>query len=91
MVVNGATKFGDMKHFDEHLAAFKAKGGDASYEYLHTQNLIALQVSMCGSCTCVRVALTAPLLSAPARLLAWLCFSAIAVAHANHVHVCAAG
>jgi len=43
MVVNGATKFGDMAHFNEHLAAFKAKGGDVSMEYLHEQNLIALQ------------------------------------------------
>lgn len=44
MVVNGATKYGDMKHFDERLAAFRAKGGDVSYEYLHSQNLVALQV-----------------------------------------------
>jgi hypothetical protein len=44
MVVNGATKYGDMKHFDEHLAAFRAKGFDVSYEYLHNQNLVALQV-----------------------------------------------
>jgi hypothetical protein len=43
MVVNGATKFDDMKHFDKYLAAFKAKGGDVSMEYLHEQNLIALQ------------------------------------------------
>ena len=43
MVVNGATKHGDMAHFDGHLAAFKAAGGDASYEYLHSQNLVALQ------------------------------------------------
>lgn len=43
MVVNGATKHGDMKHFDEHLAAFRAKGGDASYEYDHSANLVALQ------------------------------------------------
>jgi len=43
MVVNGATKYGDMKHFDAHLADFKAKGGDASYEYHHDLNLVALQ------------------------------------------------
>ena len=43
MVVNGATKHGDMAHFDGHLAAFKAAGGDVSYEYLHSQNLVALQ------------------------------------------------
>lgn len=65
MVVNGATKHGDMAHFDAQvraalslagallalhaaplplqLAAFRAAGGDASYEYLHTQNLVALQ------------------------------------------------
>jgi aminomethyltransferase len=43
MVVNGATKYGDMKHFDERLAAFRAKGGDVRYEYLHTQNLVAIQ------------------------------------------------
>lgn len=43
MVVNGATKYGDMKHFDEKLASFRAKGGDVKYEYLHTQNLVALQ------------------------------------------------
>ena len=45
MVVNGATKFGDMEHFKTQLAAFKAKGGDVSMEYLHEQNLIALQGS----------------------------------------------
>ena len=44
MVVNGATKHGDMVHFDAQLAAFRASGGDASYEYLHSQNLVALQV-----------------------------------------------
>ena len=44
MVVNGATKHGDMAHFDAHLSAFRAAGGDVSYEYLHTQNLVALQV-----------------------------------------------
>lgn len=43
MVVNGATKYGDMKWFDEKLAAFKSKGGDVSYEYMHTQNLVAIQ------------------------------------------------
>lgn len=43
MVVNGATKFGDMEHFKTQLAAFTAKGGDVSMEYLHEQNLIALQ------------------------------------------------
>ena len=43
MVVNGATKHGDMAHFDAQLAAFRASGGDASYEYLHSQNLVALQ------------------------------------------------
>ena len=48
MVVNGATKFDDMKHFDKYLAAFKAKGGDVSMEYLHEQNLIALQGALSG-------------------------------------------
>jgi aminomethyltransferase len=43
MVVNGATKYNDMKHFDALLASFKAKGNDVSYEYLHTQNLVAIQ------------------------------------------------
>lgn len=46
MVVNGATKHGDMAHFDAQLAAWKAARGGASdvtYEYLHTQNLVALQ------------------------------------------------
>lgn len=43
MVVNGATKYGDMKIFDAALPGFKAKGNDVSYEYLHTQNLVALQ------------------------------------------------
>jgi hypothetical protein len=46
MVVNGATKFGDMEHFKVQLDQFKAKGGDVSMEYLHEQNLIALQ----GAC-----------------------------------------
>jgi len=45
MVVNGATKHGDMAHFDARLAAFRAAnpGADVSYEYLATQNLVALQ------------------------------------------------
>eukprot|EP01029_Cantina_marsupialis_P013821 TRINITY_DN3064_c0_g2_i1.p1 TRINITY_DN3064_c0_g2~~TRINITY_DN3064_c0_g2_i1.p1 ORF type:complete len:342 (+),score=99.25 TRINITY_DN3064_c0_g2_i1:40-1065(+) len=43
MVVNGATKFDDMKHFDEYLAAYQAKGGDCSYEYYHEKQLLALQ------------------------------------------------
>ena len=45
MVVNGATKVGDMAHFDAQLAAFRAAnpGADVSYEYLATQNLVALQ------------------------------------------------
>jgi aminomethyltransferase len=43
MVVNGATKYGDMKHFDAKLESFRAKGFDARYEYLHTQNLVAIQ------------------------------------------------
>ncbi len=44
--MNGATKFGDMEHFKVQLDQFKAKGGDVSMEYLHEQNLIALQ----GAC-----------------------------------------
>ena len=41
MVVNGATKFGDMKHFEEQMAAF---GGDVSMEYLEdTKQLLAIQ------------------------------------------------
>ena len=58
MVVNGATKFDDMKHFDKYLAAFKAKGGDVSMEYLHEQNLIALQGALSGR-VAVTVAVTA--------------------------------
>jgi len=42
MVVNGATKAGDMAHFDAILASEFA-GKDVSYEYLATQNLVALQ------------------------------------------------
>jgi aminomethyltransferase len=42
MVVNGATKAGDMAHFDAVLAAEFA-GKDVRYEYLATQNLVALQ------------------------------------------------
>jgi aminomethyltransferase len=42
MVVNGATKAGDMAHFDAILAS-EFKGKDVSYEYLATQNLVALQ------------------------------------------------
>lgn len=42
-VINGATKFGDMKHFDKHLKEFKSKGKDVSYEYVQDQALIALQ------------------------------------------------
>jgi len=41
MVVNGATKFGDMKHFQEQMDAFD---GDVSMEYLEDDySLIALQ------------------------------------------------
>ena len=47
MVVNGATKHGDMAHFDAELAAFRAArgagGADVMYEYLGEQNLVALQ------------------------------------------------
>lgn len=43
MVVNGATKHGDMAHFDERLKAFRAAGRDAGYAYLAAQNLVALQ------------------------------------------------
>jgi len=41
MVVNGATKFEDMKHFEEQLTAF---GGDVNMEYLEdSMQLLALQ------------------------------------------------
>jgi len=41
MVVNGATKFGDMKHFQEQLDKF---GGDVTMEYLEdTKQLLAVQ------------------------------------------------
>lgn len=41
MVVNGATKFGDMKHFEEQMAAFD---GDVTMEYLEdSKQLLALQ------------------------------------------------
>ena len=40
MVVNGATKHRDLRHFDEQLAAFK---GDARYEFMSDRNLMALQ------------------------------------------------
>jgi len=41
MVVNGATKFGDMAHFNEQLASF---GGEVSMEYLEeSMQLLALQ------------------------------------------------
>jgi aminomethyltransferase len=45
MVVNGATKHGDMAHFDRQIQEFKAKnpGADVKYEYKHEQNLVALQ------------------------------------------------
>lgn len=42
MVVNGATKAKDMAHFDASLATM-GSGMDVRYEYLHTQNLVALQ------------------------------------------------
>lgn len=42
-VINGATKFGDMKHFDKQLELFKAKGKDVSYEYVQDKALIAFQ------------------------------------------------
>ena len=40
MVVNGATKHGDMAHFRNHLSAFD---GDADFEYLEDRQLLALQ------------------------------------------------
>jgi aminomethyltransferase len=41
MVVNGATKFGDMKHFEEQLSDFS---GDVTMEYLEdSMQLLALQ------------------------------------------------
>jgi aminomethyltransferase len=41
MVVNGATKFGDMKHFNEQLKVFD---GDVTMEYLEdSMQLLALQ------------------------------------------------
>lgn len=41
MVVNGATKFGDMKHFQEQMADFK---GDVQMEYLEdSMQLLAVQ------------------------------------------------
>jgi aminomethyltransferase len=41
MVVNGATKFGDMKHFEEQLAEFT---GDVTMEYLEdSMQLLAIQ------------------------------------------------
>jgi len=41
MVVNGATKFGDMKHFEEQMADF---GGDVTMEYLEdSMQLLAIQ------------------------------------------------
>ena len=41
MVVNGATKFGDMKHFEETMTAFD---GDVSMEYLEdSMQLLAIQ------------------------------------------------
>jgi aminomethyltransferase len=45
MVVNGATKFGDMKHFSAQLEAFLAGGSgrEVSFKYDHDANLVALQ------------------------------------------------
>lgn len=41
MVVNGATKFGDMKHFEEQMASFD---GEVSMEYLEdSMQLLAIQ------------------------------------------------
>jgi len=40
MIVNGATKHGDMAHFNEQLKQFK---GDVCFEYFHEQQLLALQ------------------------------------------------
>jgi aminomethyltransferase len=41
MVVNGATKFGDMKHFEEQMAEFD---GDVTMEYLEdSMQLLAVQ------------------------------------------------
>lgn len=42
MVVNGACKWKDMKHFETYLQTF-GKGMDVRMEYLDTQQLVALQ------------------------------------------------
>lgn len=42
-VVNGATKAKDMAHFDSLLASPAWAGKDVRYEYLDSQNLVALQ------------------------------------------------
>jgi aminomethyltransferase len=43
MVVNGACKWGDMKHFEEQMDIFRAQGGDVAMEYLEDRQLLALQ------------------------------------------------
>jgi hypothetical protein len=40
MIVNGATKVDDIKHFNEQMKAFK---GEVCFEYFHEQQLLALQ------------------------------------------------
>jgi len=40
MIVNGATKTGDMAHFNEQMKTFE---GDVCFEYFHEQQLLALQ------------------------------------------------
>jgi aminomethyltransferase len=40
MIVNGATKTGDMEHFNERMKNFE---GDVCFEYFHEQQLLALQ------------------------------------------------
>ena len=68
MVVNGATKAGDMAHFDAVLASEFA-GKDVRYEYLATQNLVALQGAAAAD---VLAALVAPADAARIRALPFM-------------------
>lgn len=43
MVVNGATKYGDIEHFNKYLGEFKKKGKDVSFEFFEDQQLVAIQ------------------------------------------------
>jgi aminomethyltransferase len=47
IVVNAGCRDKDLAHIEEHMKAFKAKGGDVSWHIHDERSLLALQVNLC--------------------------------------------